>query len=278
MRTDSYSNVNGIAYIKSIKHMYSSSVNAIMYLGYIFKGEIGMKKLFKGLGIIILVIVGFCVFTSIKGTIADKKEKKETAAETYEWPDTDIAKLLPKPTSKNGEMISEGENHINLDVYGSKNDYKDYIKKCKKKGFDVDYYSSNGMYSAKNKDGYSLTIIYFEEGNTTPEYYSVHLSAPENESEQTEQTTEQATTPTVSFKESMDSYEKSINDYVEFMKKYEESDDQASMVNDYTALMNQYTDTMNKLNSIDKNSLSASDLAYYNEVNGRILQKLTEIQ
>lgn len=39
MRTDSYSNVNGIAYKTVIKHMYLSSVNAIMYLGYIFKGE-----------------------------------------------------------------------------------------------------------------------------------------------------------------------------------------------------------------------------------------------
>lgn len=239
-----------------------------------------MKKLLKGIGVILLVIVGFCVFTSIKGTIADKKEKKEAAAETFEWPDTDIAKMLPKPTSNNGEMISEGENHINLDVYDTKDAYKNYIKKCKKKGFDVDHNSSDDMYSAKNKDGYSLDIMYFEEGNSKPEYYSVYISEPKKEesAEQTDQTTEQTTTPTVSFKETMDSYEKSINDYVEFMKKYEESDDQASMINDYTALMNQYTDTMNKLNSIDKNSLSASDLAYYNEVNGRILQKLTEIQ
>lgn len=243
-----------------------------------------MKKLLKGIGVILLVIVGFCVFTSIKGTIADKKEKKEAAAETFEWPDTDIAKMLPKPTSNNGEMISEGENHINLDVYDTKDAYKIYIKKCKKKGFDVDHNSSDDMYSAKNKDGYSLDIMYFEEGNSKPEYYSVYISEPKKEesAEQTdqpaEQTTKQTTTPTVSFKETMDSYEKSINDYVEFMKKYEESDDQASMINDYTALMNQYTDTMNKLNSIDKNSLSASDLAYYNEVNGRILQKLTEIQ
>lgn len=238
-----------------------------------------MKKLFKGIGVILLLIVGFCVFTSIKGTIADKKEKKEAAAETFEWPDTDIAKLLPKPTSNNGEIILDRDDLISLDVYDTKDAYKDYVKKCKEKGFDVDHNNSDRVYSAKNTDGYSLTIIHFEEDNTKPEYYSVRLSAPEKkEEEQTEQTTEQTTTPTVSFKETMDSYEKSINDYVEFMKKYEESDDQASMINDYTALMNQYTDTMNKLNSIDKNSLSASDLAYYNEVNGRILQKLTEIQ
>ena len=236
-----------------------------------------MKKLFKGIGVILLVIVGFCVFTSIKGTIADKKEKKEAAAETFEWPDTDIAKLLPKPTSTNGDMIREGETGFMLDVYDSKTAYKDYVKKCKKKGFDVDHYSSSDMYRAKNKDGYSLDLSYTEEDEDTPSLYTIIIDAPEKEEASTEQTTEQAT-PTVSFKETMDSYEKSINDYVEFMKKYEESDDQASMINDYTALMNQYTDTMNKLNSIDKNSLSASDLAYYNEVNGRILQKLTEIQ
>lgn len=75
-------------------------------------------------------------------------------------------------------MISEGEDHINLDVYDTKDAYKDYIKKCKKKGFDVDYNSSNGMYSAKNKDGYSLDIMYFEEDNSKPEYYSVSINEP----------------------------------------------------------------------------------------------------
>ena len=235
-----------------------------------------MKKLLKGIGVILLVIVGFCVFISVKGTIADKKEKKEAAAETFEWPDTDIAKLLPEPTSKNGKIIVERDNLINLEVYDTKDAYDDYVKKCKEKGLDVDHNNSDTLYSAKNADGYSLTLIYSKEGNTTPEHYSIRLSAPQKE-ESTEQT-EQTTTPTVSFKEMMDSYEESINQYVEFMKKYNESDDQASMLNDYTALMSQYTDTMNKINSVDKNSLSASDLAYYNEVNGRILKKLTEIQ
>ena len=140
-----------------------------------------------------------------------RRKRKKLPPETFEWPDTDIAKLLPKPTSNNGEMISEGENHINLDVYDTKDAYKNYIKKCKKKGFDVDHNSSDDMYSAKNKDGYSLDIMYFEEGNSKPEYYSVYISEPKKEEDQ--QTTEQTTTPTVSFKETMDSYEKSINDY-----------------------------------------------------------------
>lgn len=235
-----------------------------------------MKKLLKGIGVILLVIVGFCVFISVKGTIADKKEKKEAAAETFEWPDTDIAKLLPEPTSNHGNLISESEDGIYLHVYDSKDAYKEYVKKCKKKGFNVDHNSTEDMYSAKNNQGYSLSIMYMEEGNTKPEEYSISIDAPKKE--ESSESTEQTTTPTVSFKEMMDSYEESINQYVEFMKKYNESDDQASMINDYTALMSQYTDTMNKINSVDKNSLSASDLAYYNEVNGRILKKLTEIQ
>ena len=42
-----------------------------------------MKKLLKGIGVILLVIVGFCAFISIKGTIADKKEKKEAATRNF---------------------------------------------------------------------------------------------------------------------------------------------------------------------------------------------------
>ena len=66
--------------------------------------------------------------------------------------------------------------------------------------------------------------------------------------------------------------------YVEFMKKYESSDDTASMLADYGSMMQQYSDWSQKFDSVDESSLSAEDQAYYLEVQGRVLQKLSEVQ
>ena len=75
----------------------------------------------------------------------------------------------------------------------------------------------------------------------------------------------------------MDGYENFMNDYVEFMKKYQDSDDTASMLADYGKMMSNYAEWTAKFDDIDSGSLSAEDTAYYLEVQGRVLQKLSEI-
>lgn len=79
------------------------------------------------------------------------------------------------------------------------------------------------------------------------------------------------------FKKTMDDYEKFFDKYVEFMKNYQESDDVMGMLSDYTEIMSQYTEMMSGLESIDADSLSPADYAYYMEVYGRIMQKLSEV-
>ena len=64
---------------------------------------------------------------------------------------------------------------------------------------------------------------------------------------------------------------------VEFMKNYQESGDVMGMLSDYTEIMSQYTEMMSGLESIDTDSLSPADYAYYMEVYGRITQKLMEV-
>lgn len=69
-----------------------------------------------------------------------------------------------------------------------------------------------------------------------------------------------------------------MNSYVEFMKKYEDSDDATSMLADYGSMMQQYSDWSKKFDDVDESSLSADDQAYYLEVQGRVAQKLSEVQ
>ena len=82
---------------------------------------------------------------------------------------------------------------------------------------------------------------------------------------------------TPEFKTAMDSYEEFFDENVEFKKKYEQSDDPTSMMPDLADYMTKYSETMQKLDEIDEDSLSDADLAYYTEVNARILKKLSEV-
>ncbi len=79
------------------------------------------------------------------------------------------------------------------------------------------------------------------------------------------------------FKATMDSYEKFFDEYVAFMKKYKSSNNPLSMMADYTKMMSKYTETYSKMSSIDENSLSSADYAYYMEVQSRITAKLAEV-
>lgn len=76
----------------------------------------------------------------------------------------------------------------------------------------------------------------------------------------------------------MDGYEQFMNSYVEFMKKHEDSDGTTSMLADYGSMMQQYSDWSKKFDDVDESSLPADGQAYYLEVQGRVAQKLSEIQ
>ena len=75
----------------------------------------------------------------------------------------------------------------------------------------------------------------------------------------------------------MDSYEAFFDEYIAFLKKYEENPSDLTLLSEYADYMSKYSDYMSKLNAVDTDSLSAADLAYYTEVNTRILKKLADV-
>lgn len=76
------------------------------------------------------------------------------------------------------------------------------------------------------------------------------------------------------FKDAMDSYEDFFDKYIDFMQSYDSS---LNMLPEYMDFMNQYTETMEKINSIDVNSLSEQEHAYYLDVMMRIDKKLLDV-
>lgn len=214
---------------------------------------------------------------------------------SFEWPDSKLASLIPKPKSNIGEVSLDTEDTLMVEVSNVESkDYKAYVKDCKSKGFTVDYSNMDEYYSAENKDGYSLSLSYDKDKKTM----SISLYAPSDEEESTAETKKSKSSNSSSkasssssgtssksksggvspeFKKAMDEYESFMNDYVEFMKKYENSTDVAGMMKEYTDMMTKYSNFQKKIDDIDQDSLSADELAYYLEVTERVNKKLEEI-
>lgn len=204
------------------------------------------------------------------------------------WPESEAGKLLPVPKSLMGNFSYEQEDGFSVYISGmTKDDYNDYVTECSEKGFNADYDKSDGYYSAKNADGWDITVKY--EGFNI---ISISISAPDEESVETTQPAEEDTTQAQSttaaennsgdidpdFKAAMDSYEEFMNEYVEFMKKYNESGgSDPSILADYADYMKKYAQFAEDFEKWGNEDLNAAETAYYIDVQARVSQKLLEI-
>lgn len=77
------------------------------------------------------------------------------------WSDSKIAKLIPVPKSTAGRIEKDDETGFNAYVAKtSLKDFKDYVNQCKDKGFNIQDGESDKSYSAKNREGYTLSVEY----------------------------------------------------------------------------------------------------------------------
>ena len=169
---------------------------------------------------------------------------------TITWATSGIGSLAPKPKSTKGKISIDSEDSYQATISEvSVDDFKSYVNDCKKKGFDVDYTSVDGMYTAKDKKGYDLSVYYQDDEETM----DIIINAPEQETtaekttksskkKSSKKSTSSSDNVSPEFKKIMDTYEDFFNDYVDFMKKYNNSTDIVSMATDYA----KYTKNMLK--------------------------------
>ncbi len=214
--------------------------------------------------------------------------------EEIEWPDSDLAKMLPVPKSKTGKINNDSSNYLRVSIdKTSESDFKEYVKACKEKGFDVDYSNGDNYYRAKNSKGYSLEVslsafdvmdIYLstpKEETTEAETSKAESSKQESskkESSKSEQSSKSAEGVTPEFKEAMDSYEEFFDEYIDFMVRYSESDNPIEMMDEYYDYLNKYSETMQELSDMEDKEVTDADRLYYIEVQTRILDKLSKVE
>ena len=218
------------------------------------------------------------------------------------WPKNGLAQLLPKPTSTYGRIDMDSSEQFAVYIGKTSLDsYRSYIEKVRDSGFNEDYNNSNDSYRAKNKDGYSVEVIYKGrdtmyiylqkpyEGSSTSDASSTDTESPvetEPKEETKPEETDKDTTPTETdaadntevdpdLKAFLDEYEEFMDQYIDFMQKYENSSNTAAMLADYTAMMAKYVSFSNKAERYNSDTMSDADSAYYLEVMTRVNQKLT---
>ena len=87
----------------------------------------------------------------------------EAPTETYEfnWDEHNVSSILPAPKSTIGVFKSENEEINEIIISNNtKDDYLDYVDKCKECGFVVDAQSEESAYTAYDENGNKVSISY----------------------------------------------------------------------------------------------------------------------
>lgn len=237
------------------------------------------------------MIVGIIVVLFIVARIAScaGMGKSKDEVRTFTWPTSGIATELPKPKTNKGSINENSAESFSATLNEiSQADYDDYVTACKEANYTDFSGEGTDDFEATAPSGAKLALSYYSSSKSL----DIELEVTKDDTAQTDATdntdaaetstdAQTKTSPATSssdFRALMDGYEQFMNSYVEFMKKYEDSDDTTSMLADYGSMMQQYSDWSQKFDDVDESSLSAEDQAYYLEVQGRVLQKLSEVQ
>lgn len=231
------------------------------------------------------------------GSDADMSIRLEAPMEmtTIAWPTSAAGKQLPTPKSTTGKFSYEYDDNFFVYVGSiSKTDYAEYVNACSEKGFNVDYSKGDNYYYADNSEGWHVDIRYVgnnvmsinidapseddDNDTTTPSTdSSTQTSAPDTTEKEPDKDTSNNGGLDPDFKAAMDSYENFMNEYVAFMKKYKANPSNLSLLADYADYMRKYADFVEDFEKWEDKKLSASETAYYIDVQARVSKKLLEM-
>ena len=120
---------------------------------------------------VLAAVVAFVLFIPYfnLSNVADNK------GTPFEWNDIVLSEMLPTPDSTVGEIHSNSQTELMLDVHGiSEAQFNDYINACKEKGFTIEADLSGISFTAYNQDGYRLSLSYYESSAEL----SINIDAP----------------------------------------------------------------------------------------------------
>ena len=258
------------------------------------------KAIYKALALLgCLLIIPFSLSNQ-----AHNSDRSDTAKNDFDkitWPTSELAKLIPQPSSDIGKINLDSSRYLSIDVGNTTEaDFKEYAQKCSDAGFNVGYKKSDTYYIASDTNGNHLNISYDEDKIMCIQLRAVDTADDSENSEAdtaaTDTGTDTTTTTdnsgsdnsattdsttdsgsvTLELKEFLDSYESFMDEYIAFMQKYNSSSDTLGMATDYAKMLAKYAEFSKKADAYNTDEMSASDAAYYLDVMNRVNKKLAD--
>lgn len=108
------------------------------------------------IGIILIVLI---VIAGVGTTINNHNKQVEYENQTFTWPTSGLATLLPEPATNKGQIISSNDTSLSVEVHGcDEASYSAYLKQCQDAGFTVEASSSSDSYDAYDEEGNKLRL------------------------------------------------------------------------------------------------------------------------
>lgn len=78
------------------------------------------------------------------------------------WQTNGLFLYLPEPEVNTGKIILESEKQVQVELYNvSIDEFDVYVEACREAGFTVDVTKNDGVFYAKNDEGYNLNLFYY---------------------------------------------------------------------------------------------------------------------
>ena len=269
-----------------------------LFLLQMFKKAWSVKALRHVIIVIIIVLVIY-IKTSVDKIGNESKAIKEYS--NFIWPSNQLVNTIEKYNTDKGKVLYSTDKWFSMRLFiANKKEFLNYIEKIKQKGYDLEEdFTGNNTAKNRNDNLLKIEIEYLDKDNNTyirrdmmeitikkeeskeekekREKEARELEAKERkEQEQKKNESPKTTSNTIDpqFKKAMDSYESAMKEYSSFMKKYTSSSNPVSMMTDYNRIMEKYTNANNEFNKIKKESLNSAELAYYLEVQSRVVKNI----
>ena len=227
--------------------------------------------------------------------------------ESFEWPSNGLALLLPQPASAVGRTVQDDSMEFEIKVGETTKDaYKTYVKACEEAGFTADHSKTDTEFSAKNADGYQVTVSYLgfqvmqirieapevpelseateAENSADGSQADVPADTAENEPVLPDTAPETDTSDSANetglrpdFKAAMDSYEAFMDEYCDFMVAYSANPSDLTLLAKYATYLEKYTKLAEDFDKWNSEDMNAAEVAYYAEVQARVSKKLLEV-
>ena len=112
------------------------------------------------IGIIFIVLI---VIAGVGTSINNHNKQVEYENQTFTWPTSGLATLLPEPATNKGQIISNSDELLDVEVRGcDEASYSAYLKQCQDAGFTVEASTNSSNYDAYDEEGNKLRLSLYK--------------------------------------------------------------------------------------------------------------------